>query len=224
MKKILIILPFLFLNMISYGQFNMGVKGGVHLTSLNYDNRLGQRPINKEPKVGYLGGLTFQYFYQENLGLQFEALFIQKGFKTAFDSVSNTQYERTIDYLSVPFLFHGHIGKKNYSVSLVLGPYASYALQSREILTEGQEVMQNEYVYDEKVDNRFEFGLQGGIGLKSTFPFGTLEIQGQYGYSFTSLFKWDAVNPDPDKDRYFAIPEQAQNQGLQISLHYYYSF
>ncbi len=208
----------------AHGQFNMGMKAGVHITSLNYDNRLGQRPINKEVKVGYLGGITFQYFAQETIGLQFEALLIQKGFKTEYDSVLNTQYERTINYISTPFLMHAFFGKKEYSISLILGPYVSYAFQSNETLTDGTEKTSQKYDYDKNIDNRFEFGLQGGVGLKNTFNFGIIEIQGQYGFSFTSLFKWDAVNKDPEKDRFFEIPEQAQNQGIQLSIHYYYPF
>ena len=224
MRKLFFIAFILLLPAFSPAQVNIGMKAGVNISSINYDPKLTQRNIQKDLFIGYLGGLTFQHFSQKSMGIQFETLYIRKGFKTQFNPDLNTQYERSIDYVSIPFMMHALIGSKDFSISLILGPFGSYALQSEEVLTEGETVTRRLYAYDPEIDNRFEFGLKGGIGIRNQFNFGILGVEGKYSYSFISLFKWEATYPDPEMRDFFQIPESAQNQGYQITFSYYYSF
>jgi len=205
-------------------QWNVGLKGGVNITWINYDARFNQKIVEQEFKMGYMGGLTFQYFNQPNIGIQMEVLYIQKGFKTKLDTLENIQYERTIDYLSIPMLMHAYIGKKKFNMSILLGPYISYALTSNEIYTEDNESDRQDYEWNREIDNRFEFGIQAGLAFRNSFSFGIIELEGMFSFGLTSIYKWGAVNSDPDKDIFFPIPEQVQNQGIQITLSYYRSF
>ena len=205
-------------------QWNIGIKAGTNFSWINYDAAFNQRLIDLDLKIGYMGGLTIQNFSQPNIGLQMEVLYIQKGFKTRLDSISLIQYERTIDYLTFPALMHVYAGKKRFNFSLMLGPYISYAIASEEVYTENGSSIVEKYTFNREHDNRFEFGLQGGIGFRNTFKFGIIELEGFFTFGFTSIYKWGAKNEDPDKDRFFIIPEQAQNQGIQITLSYYRSF
>lgn len=205
-------------------QWNVGLKGGVNITWINYDARFNQKIVEQDFKMGYMGGLTFQYFNQPNIGIQMEVLYIQKGFKTKLDTLENIQYERTIDYLSLPMLMHAYIGKKKFNMSILLGPFISYALASNEIYTEDNESNRQDYEWNREIDNRFEFGIQAGLAFRNSFSFGIIELEGMFSFGLTSIYKWGAVNSDPDKDIFFPIPEQAQNQGIQITLSYYRSF
>lgn len=223
MKKFLFVI-LLFSTSSVMAQWNVGLKGGVNITWMNYDARFNQKIVEQDFKMGYMGGLTFQYFNQPNIGLQMELLYIQKGFKTKLDTLANIQYERTLDYLSIPMLMHVYIGKKKFNVSLMLGPYISYALTSNEIYTEDNVSERKDYEWNREIDNRFEFGIQAGLAFRNTFSFGIIELEGNYSFGLTSIFKWGAVNSDPDKDIFFPIPEQVQNQGIQITLSYYRSF
>lgn len=207
-----------------FAQWNVGLKGGVNIMSINYDARFYQRAIEQDFKMGYMGGFTFQYFNQPNIGLQIEALYIQKGFKTKFDTLNNLQYERSIDYLTMPMLMHTYIGKRRFNLSLLLGPYISYALSSNEKFTEDGNTTTQDYVWDRERDNRFEFGLQAGIAFRNTFNFGILELEGMYTLGLTSIYKWGVVSTDPDKDKFFPIPEQVQHRGINITLSYYKTF
>jgi len=202
-----------------YAQWSVGIKAGANIPWINYDAGFDQKLIEQDFKLGYMGGLSIQYFSQPNVGIQMDILYIQKGFKTKLDTIEHIQYERTIDYL-----MHAYIGKRKFNLSFLLGPFISYAIASKEVFTEDDLSSETEYVFDRKKDNRFEFGLQGGIGFRNTFNFGILELEGIFSFSFTSFYKWGATNEDPDKDRFFPIPEQAQNQGIQITLSYYRSF
>ena len=101
MKRLLFII-LIFLPVPLMAQWNVGLKAGVNITSINYDERFNTRVVEQDFKLGYMGGLTFQYFNQPNIGIQMEVLYIQKGFKTKLDTTENLQYERTIDYLTIP--------------------------------------------------------------------------------------------------------------------------
>jgi hypothetical protein len=225
MKTIRIVLLFFIIAGPCYAQFNIGLKGGATFSTIIYDaNPYQQNVPDTEILPGIMGGITFQAINEKKAGLQFELLYIQKGFKTKYDSANNSQYERSIDYLSLPFLMHISFGNKSFNISLLLGPYGSYAISSREVLTDGSQSTSRDYEYDPEIDNRFEFGLQGGIGLRNAFSFGIIEIQASLCFTFTSLYKWEAVNKDPEMDRYFILPEVAQNQVYQLSISYYYPF
>jgi hypothetical protein len=225
MKKNLLTLILLSFGLQCYSQFNLGIKGGATFSNIIYDQKpFQQNTVETQIKPGIMGGITFQYINQKNAGLQFELLYIQKGFNTKFDSANNTQYERSIDYISLPFLMHVSFGKKKFQVSLILGPYGSYAISSKETLTDGTQKTDRTYQFDPEVDNRFEFGLQGGVGFRNKFNFGIIEVQGNLSFTFTSLYRWKAVNKDPEMDRFFELPEMAQSQVYQIALSYYYPF
>ncbi len=224
MRKLFFMACILLLAEISTAQVNIGMKAGMNISSINYDTKPTQRNIEKDLFIGYLGGITFQYFAQKNMGIQMEALYIRNGFKTKFNPDLNTQYERSIDYVSIPFMMHALFGNKNLSISLILGPFGSYAIRSEEILTEGEAITKRPYTFDPEIDNRLEFGLKGGVGIRNQFSFGILGVEGKYSYSFISLFKWQATYPDPEMRDFFQIPETAQNQGYQITFSYYYPF
>jgi len=225
MKKVWIILLMLASAQPCYSQFNIGIKGGATFSSIVYDAKpFQQNPADTEIKPGIMGGITFQYLDEKRAGLQFEVLYIQKGFNTKFDSATNSQYERSIDYISLPFLMHVSFGKKSFNISLLLGPYGSYAIHSSEVLTDGSQKIRRSYKFDPEIDNRFEFGLLGGIGLRNAFSFGIIEIQATLSFTFTSLYRWNAVNKDPEMDRFFELPEVAQSQVYQLSIAYYYPF
>ncbi|MBR9998980.1 MAG: PorT family protein [Cyclobacteriaceae bacterium] len=225
MKKLLTILVLLHFANISFSQFNVGIKAGATFSNILYDQKpFQQNNVQSQIRPGIMGGLTFQFIHPKNSGIQFEVLYIEKGFNTKYDSINNTQYERSIEYISIPFLMHVSFGKESYQISLILGPYVSYAISSGEVLTDGTQVTSRAYQFDPETDNRFELGLQGGIGIRNEFSFGIIEVQGNISFTFTSLYRWESVNQDPEMDRYFELPEMAQSQVYQVAISYYYPF
>jgi hypothetical protein len=206
-------------------QVNIGLKGGATFSSILYDAKpFQQNPADTEIIPGFMGGISFQFLNEKKAGIQVELLYVQKGFTTKFDSLTNTKYERSIEYISLPFLMHLSFGKKSYNICLLLGPYGSYALKSGEVLTDGSQETRRTYEFDSEIDNRFEFGLEAGLGLRNAFSFGIFEIEAMFSFTFTSLYRWEAVNKDPEMDRFFELPEVAQSQVYQVSIAYYYPF
>jgi hypothetical protein len=220
MKKTLIIILFIFSAQTGHAQILIGMKLGFNISSINYNPRFDQLFIKQQFKYGYSGGIIFQYFTEKYLGLQAELLYSEKGFITKFDTINHTQYERDIRYITLPVLAHFYFSKGKASPFLVGGIFGSMALNSKEILTDQNNSSIRDYLFMMKRDNRGEYGLIGGAGFKGNFSFGTLQIEGTYSYSLSSLYKWGYQSNDPDFERYFKIPEQAQNKVIQISLSY----
>ena len=199
----------------------IGIKQGINLARINYQQSIHQDVVKFDYNKGYSGGLVFQYFSEKKLGLQVELLYSHKGFITQYDTVNDNQYQRDIKYISFPLLTHFYLLQKNTSPFLLLGGFGSIAVSSREKFIDHHTVtLIQDYTYNRKHDNRGEFGLVAGFGIKRIFPFGTLQAQAEYSFSFSSLYKWGTVSDNTSLDNYFKIPEVAQNQVITISVSY----
>ena len=222
MRYWLIILFFLGAIWSLQAQTYLGVKFGGHLTTINYDAKPGQPIYEMDQKIRYMGGLVFQKFANRNFALQIEIAYVQKGWKTAEDTLIFTQYERNIDYIDIPILTHASFGSENIEFFLQLGFFTGYALSSSEIFYDPGGSIEKEYVYDPDRDNRFEYGLQGGAGFKRHFGFGVIQLEGNFIFTLNSVYKWGYESTDTDFLHYFDVPEQAQNQLIQFTLSYLY--
>ncbi len=226
MKKLVFILMACLPAFTARSQMLMGIKAGFNASKINFSPYFDQYNyfVRFNYKPGYSGGLVFQYFSEKKLGLQAELLYSQKGFITHYDDQLNNQYERDIDYLSLPVITHFYILQKNTTPFLLLGTYGSLAIHSREIYYDNHAITREvNYTFNSSRDNRWEFGILGGAGIKRIFPFGTLQLQGEFSYSFTSLYKWGARSDNTPLDAYFKIPETAESQVITISLSYLFT-
>ncbi len=95
-------------------QHQVGFKGGIGLN--NYVNSF----IDFDPRIGFNGGLVYQYRMSKHFQLGFDLLYVQKGMRSTIfftDFAGNfTGGSMTIknnyDYLSVPLKVGGTIGNK----------------------------------------------------------------------------------------------------------------
>ncbi len=221
MKKLSVIILISVLPLAVKGQMLLGVKGGFNLSKINYSPWFDQFYAKFDYKKGYSGGLIFQYFSEKKLGIQAEILYTEKGFITHYDTINNNQYERKINYITLPLLMHFYFLQKKTTPYLLLGVFSSMALNSQEIYTDDHKITKTvDYQFTRKRDNRGEYGLDGGFGIKRIFPFGTLQAEGEFVFSFDSIYKWGTRSLNTDLNRYFEIPEEAQNQVITISVSY----
>lgn len=146
----------------------IGVKAG-----LNYANQTGSditinsTNYNTDAITSYHAGLVAEIKLTDGFAVQPELLYSTQGatYKTA-----GTEFKNELGYLSIPVLAKFYLNK---SVSLDLGPQASFLLSER-----------NNF----NVNNAesFEFGLAGGLGLNITK---NLFIQGRYVLGLTEASK-----------------------------------
>lgn len=225
MKKLFLVISLMSISYAGYSQWSFGLKQGLNLSRISYTPHfeLGQNYIKQDYKRGYCGGLVIQYFNAKYLGIQAEVLYSDKGFMTKYDTLNNTQYERDIPYLTIPVMTHFYILNKKTSPFLLFGGFASMALSSRETFTDHHLSGSVSYSFLRNRDNRGDYGLVGGAGIKRKFSFGTLQIQAEYSYSFNNLYKWGYQSNNPDFDRFFKIPQEALNQAITFSLTYLFT-
>ncbi len=146
----------------------IGVKAG-----LNYANQSGtdvninSGNYNRDAITNYHAGLVAEIKLTDGFSVQPELLYSTQG---ATYKYATTEFKKELGYLSIPVLAKFYLNK---SVSLDLGPQASFLLSERK-------------QFDVNNAESFEFGLAGGLGLNITKNF---FIQGRYVLGLTEASK-----------------------------------
>jgi hypothetical protein len=98
MKKSMLIICTLFFGVTVMAQnqkVKLGVKAGLNLASLNFD----ESELNSSNKTGFTAGFMVEIPMAKNFSFQPELLYSQQGSETSFSDkdVANSQYKSTIE-------------------------------------------------------------------------------------------------------------------------------
>lgn len=129
---------------------------------------------------GYNGGLIFRYIAEKNVGMQAELNFSQRGWKE-----STGLYTKQLNYIELPFLTHIYMGKKN-RFFINLGPKISYLL-SENTLVDGT-VNSTETQQITAVQNKFDYGLCGGIGFLFNIKGNIFQLDARGYYALSDIY------------------------------------
>lgn len=122
MKKILLIILFIFPLILPAQNFYFGVKGGLNLASYKGEDNGGLY------KAGAYAGLFVNYQFTDILSVQTEMVYSQQGSR---DHINGESVTTTLDYLTMPLLLQFSL--RNYEqFKFVLGPQVAYLLNSKE--------------------------------------------------------------------------------------------
>ena len=149
-------------------QVSLGIKGGVNMSNLVYDDEVD----DKNPKIGFNIGLAADIDFAPNVGLQTGLFFSTKGFKYESGSL---EYTENLNYLQLPV----HLAYKvdvtpGTRVVLHAGPYAAYGV--------GGSRDRDGNLVDISVDNIFGDGtyqykpFDAGLGLGVGAEFGAFLV------------------------------------------------
>lgn len=199
----------------SEAQLSLGIRGGMNYTTMDFTNNPEFRYQKPLYRAAFQGGLIIQYANDSHVGLQGEFNYNQKGWAEATDTITNTRYERQINYLEFAALTHVFIGKGRFKILFNIGPYGSYALNATEWtkdLSTGSDVSKP-YVFTDSADNRLDYGLLVGIGVEHRFSFGTFHLEGRYSFGLGNISRI--------KTR---ASELSQNRVISVTLGYVYNF
>lgn len=162
----------------------IGVKGGVNITDFASDGAFKEA----DTKVGFVGGLTYQFVFNEQFLLGAETLFNRRGVtieQDFTDEVGNPTGSRTetdfdLDYLSIPITFgvsYGEYWRLNANIAVV----PSFLLDAR--FRRPRFVGNTEGLPQSLLENANEVDVTDEV---SGFDFATrLEVGG--GYMLTDL-------------------------------------
>ena len=202
MKKGLLILIFLFVTIgATHAQIEkprnileVGVSGGLNLNKMEF-----QPTIRQHLHQGITGGLNVRYTSEKYFSMicaaQLEVNFAQRGMLEDFDNGTTNNYSRLINYIEIPFFAHLSWGKEERGLQffLNLGPQIGFFINEQESYVGDWDINKRPIsirpIYGKALQNEFEYGIAGGIGLELKTGIGNFFIEGRYYYGLSDIFR-----------------------------------
>jgi hypothetical protein len=184
-------------------QHYLGVRGGYggglarFDAKANYEMRLWQG--------GPSAGISWKYYSSTPIvgAVQADLQFVTKGFERVLVFVDPdngvktdlSSYTRRLTAIELPLFWHTHfyVAQRRMRIFLNLGVYGSYYLSAYEkgkdrVITGNAEV-DGPYTMIPARDNRFDYGLVGGLGASYMFKRYEVFVEGRYNFGYSDLMK-----------------------------------
>ena len=172
----------------------VGVSGGMNLSRMEFQPSIRQKLLQ-----GVNGGISARYTSEKYFSMicaaQVEINFAQRGILEDFDDGTSNYYSRTINYIEVPFFAHVSWGKeeRGFQFFLNLGPQFGFFLSENEKYNGDWNTANRPSsirpLYGKGTENKFEYGIAGGLGLEYKSKIGNFFIEGRYFYGLSDIFK-----------------------------------
>ena len=179
----------------------VGVNMGMNMTKVDFSPRIKQKSHN-----GMAFGLTARYmceqYFNMMCGIQAEINYTQRGWKEDIEDGTENTYSRTMNYVEIPLLAHLAFGKdaldKGVKFFVNMGPQVAFFLNEKEKMSENWNpsgrpngVIQQ---YGKMVENKFDYGLLGGLGLELSTKAGHFLLEGRFYYGLADF--WGSLKKD----------------------------
>jgi hypothetical protein len=209
--------------LVSIKEHFVGLHGGYGVSSIfsevllnPYDDFNGTSIILNPYIQGYTFGIGYKSFHERSAGLSVELNFVNKGGYNNFyfDTDTTTKdsllitFKQNFKYIEIPVLTNIRIGKKKGKINIYGGPHIAY------LLSQNLSFLESNYGrnYQTKTKNKFDFGLNAGLGYSRYFGKSSIECVIKYSHSLTNNFEQQTIN------KAFL----SQNQVISASLYYYF--
>lgn len=179
----------------------VGVNLGMNMTKVDFSPRIKQKSHN-----GMAFGVTARYmcekYFNMMCGIQAEINYTQRGWKEDIDDGSENTYSRTMNYIEVPLLAHLAFGKdaldKGSKFFINMGPQVAFFLNEKEKMSEDWNPAYRpngvNQQYGKWVENKFDYGLLGGLGMELSTKAGHFLLEGRYYYGLADF--WGSSKKD----------------------------
>lgn len=207
MKKCILI--FLFFPTLVFSQAQIGLRSGYTLSSIAF------KPDNKSkiiPGEGVDLGLIVKHFDNKWVGFQGEMYLTHRGYQAPFADTINIK--RVNSYLELPIFFQTHLKISSLFLHANVGCYAAYLLSAKEGYDSTGSWSMDKVKFNVLKDNRFDYGLAGGVGLSYEFKWGTIQAEVRIMYGYGDLFD----------HTYSGMPKESKSVVQNVNISYMYSF
>ena len=191
MKHISMLLFVITISIMSFGQLVIKPKAGMNISQMQTQKTDFSWQDNQVPKVRFHVGLALEYPIFNQIKVQAELLYTQKGLKDTshipsrfLGSPAHKGYGYNFHYLEVPVLIRFPFSS---GFHLGVGPSIAYLLKTDNILG-GEKVNSQDLTF-----TKFDYGINGDL----SFSFKQLEIGARYNHSFATL-KYSSTSNDPE--------------------------
>ena len=178
-----------------------GVQYGAGLSQVTWNPRQKQDFVF----IPYNIGVTFTKYgkmfgYMPYFGFQAGVFLTQEGYQFEYNEENKYTYkiegaEKAImDVVEVPVLAHLHMDFWRMKIIAEIGCYAGYRLSIQRFPGQTGNVSPEVEFSFLDTDNRFDYGLKGGVGLGLVFDPFEIHLKAHYKHSFSSLYQPDYYN------------------------------
>lgn len=171
----------------------IGINGGMNLNKVTFQ----QNKIKQNYHNGITGGITGRYISEKYFamicGVQAELNFSQRGWNEKIEDNANT-YNRTMNYLELPFLAHLAFGREPRGVQFFvnLGPQIAYLISEKEKYSSDWEPSNRpqgaNQQYGMFAQRKFDYGIVGGGGLELKTKAGNFLLEGRYYFGLSDFY------------------------------------
>lgn len=181
--------------------FAIGVNTGMNMTKADFNPRIKQKSHN-----GMTFGVTARYmsekYFKMMCGIQAEINYTQRGWKENIEDGTGNTYSRTMNYVEIPLLAHLAFGKdaldKGMKFFVNMGPQVAFFLSEKEKMSEDWDPSYRQngvnQQYGKWVENNFDYGILGGIGMELSTKAGHFLLEGRYYYGLSDF--WGSTKKD----------------------------
>ena len=179
----------------------VGVNLGMNLNTVSFQPQIKQKTQNGM-EFGFTARYMSEKYFKMMCGIQAEINYSQRGWKENIEDGSGNTYSRTMNYLEIPLLAHLAFGKdeleKGMKFFVNMGPQISYFLSEKEKMSEewNPNYRPNgvNQQYGKMVENKFDYGILGGLGVELSTKYGHFLLEGRYYYGLSDF--WGSSKKD----------------------------
>lgn len=175
----------------------IGFNGGLNLSSVDFQPTIKQTDLN-----GMTLGVTARYmsekYFKMMCGIQTEINYSQRGWEEKIEDGSGNTFSKRMNYLEVLLLAHLAFGKdaldKGSQFFINIGPSIAFLISEKEqkgggIWNDEKRANGTNEQYDKDTENKFDYGLLGGMGVELNTKAGHFLLEGRYYFGLGDFYK-----------------------------------
>ena len=179
----------------------LGVNVGMNMNKADFSPQIKQNSHNGM-SFGVVARYMSEKYFSMMCGIQAELNYTQRGWKENIEDGSGDTYSRTMNYVEIPLLAHLAFGKdaldKGMKFFVNAGPQIGFFLSEKEKMSDSWNptyrpngVVQQ---YGKMVENKFDYGILGGLGVELSTKYGHFLLEGRYYYGLADF--WGSTKKD----------------------------
>ena len=179
----------------------LGVNVGMNMNKADFSPQIKQNSHNGM-SFGVVARYMSEKYFNMMCGIQAELNYTQRGWKENIEDGSGDTYSRTMNYVEIPLLAHLAFGKdaldKGMKFFVNVGPQIGFFLSEKEKMSDdwNPTYRPNGIVqqYGKMVENKFDYGILGGLGVELSTKYGHFILEGRYYYGLADF--WGSTKKD----------------------------
>ena len=176
----------------------LGVQYGAALSQVMWNPSQNQKMLFVPINLGVTYTLYGKMFgYMPYFGFQTGIFYAREGYQFEYNEERDYTYtiegaeKAILDVIEVPVLSHIHFDFWHFKIIAQIGLFGGYRIGIHRYPVKDADIKLQYANSFTATDNRFDFGLKGGVGFGLVFDPVEIHIQAMYKHSFSSLYEPD---------------------------------